>query len=121
MQLLLNSPVIVGALTVLSGIISVASKKPESTKRAEEDAKREKYDNEHKEILDISRNLDRHINNSKEPFRAQINAKLDMMSTMIEASLESQKSINTNIRMIDNRVSAVEEAIDELKDGKAGE
>lgn len=121
MQLLLNSPVIVGILTVLSGIISIASKKPESDKQAKKDAERKKYNDEHQEILDISRNLDRHINNSKEPFRAQINAKLDTMSTMIEASLEGQKSINTNIRMIDNRVSAVEEIVDELKDRKPDE
>lgn len=121
MQLLLNSPVIVGILTVLSGIISIASKKPKSAKQAKKDAERKKYDNEHQEILDISRNLDRHINNSKEPFRTQINAKLDTMSTMIEASLEGQKSINTNIRMIDNRVSAVEEIVDELKDRKPDE
>ena len=121
MTLLLNSPVIVGVLTFLSGVISIVSKKPVSKKKIDEEDRKQKYDDDHKELLSISRNLDRHINNSSVPFRAQINEKIDNLTTMVEASLEAQKSTNTSIKMIDGRVSTIEEKVDELERDRARE
>lgn len=121
MTLLLNSPVIVGVLTFLSGVISIVSKKPVSKKKIDEEDRKQKYDDDHKELMSISRNLDRHINNSGVPFRAQINEKIDNLTTMVEASLEAQKSANTSIKMIDGRVSTIEEKVDELERDRARE
>lgn len=121
MTLLLNSPVIVGVLTFLSGVISIVSKKPVSKKKIDEEDRKQKYDDDHKELLSISRNLDRHINNSSVPFRAQINEKIDNLTTMVEASLEAQKSTNTSIKMIDGRVSTIEEKVGELEHDRARE
>lgn len=121
MTLLLNSPVIVGVLTFLSGVISIVSKKPVSKKKIDEEDKKQKYDDDHKELMSISRNLDRHINNSGVPFRAQINEKIDNLTTMVEASLEAQKSTNTSIKMIDCRVSTIEEKMGELERDRARE
>lgn len=121
MTLLLNSPVIVGVLTFLSGVISIVSRKPVSKKKIDEEDRRQKYDDDHKELLSISRNLDRHINNSSVPFRAQINEKIDNLTTMVEASLEAQKSANTSIKMIDGRVSTIEEKMGELERDRARE
>lgn len=121
MTLLLNSPVIVGVLTLLSGVISIVSKKPVSKKKIDEEDKKQKYDDDHKELMSISRNLDRHINNSGVPFRAQINEKIDNLTTMVEASLEAQKSTNTSIKMIDGRVSTIEEKMGELERDRARE
>ena len=121
MTLLLNSPVIVGVLTFLSGVISIVSKKPVSKKKIDEEDRKQKYDDDHKELLSISRNLDRHINNSSVPFRAQINEKIDNLTTMVEASLEAQKSTNTSIKMIDGRVSTIEEKVGELERDRARE
>lgn len=119
MTIILNSPVIVGVLTFLSGVISIVSKKPSSEKQIEEDEKKHELDDDHKELLTISRNLDRHINNSSVPFRAQINDKIDNLTTMVEASLEAQKSTNTSIKMIDGRVSVIENKVDDLERGRA--
>lgn len=121
MTLLLNSPVIVGVLTFLSGVISIVSKKPVSKKKIDEEDRKQKYDDDHKELMSISRNLDRHINNSGVPFRAQINEKIDNLTTMVEASLEAQKSANTSIKMIDGRVSTIEEKMGELERDRARE
>ena len=121
MTLLLNSPVIVGVLTFLSGVISIVSRKPVSKKKIDEEDRKQKYDDDHKELLSISRNLDRHINNSSVPFRAQINEKIDNLTTMVEASLEAQKSANTSIKMIDGRVSTIEEKMGELERDRARE
>lgn len=121
MTLLLNSPVIVGVLTFLSGVISIVSKKPVSKKKIDEEDRKQKYDDDHKELMSISRNLDRHINNSAVPFRAQINEKIDNLTTMVEASLEAQKSANTSIKMIDGRVSTIEEKVGELERDRARE
>ena len=113
--LVLNSPVIVGLLAFISGIIPIISKKPESQKKIEKAAKDQKFDDEHQEMLMITRNLDRHINNNSTPFRAQINDKLDSLTTMVEASLEAQKSTNTSIKMIDTRVTTIESEVEGLK------
>ena len=121
MTLLLNSPVIVGVLTLLSGVISIVSKKPVSKKKIDEEDRKQKYDDDHKELMSISRNLDRHINNSSVPFRAQINEKIDNLTTVVEASLEAQKSTNTSIKMIDGRVSTIEEKMGELERDRARE
>lgn len=121
MTLLLNSPVIVGVLTFLSGVISIVSRKPVSKKKIDEEDRKQKYDDDHKELMSISRNLDRHINNSGVPFRAQINEKIDNLTTMVEASLEAQKSANTSIKMIDGRVSTIEEKMGELERDRARE
>lgn len=121
MTLLLNSPVIVGVLTFLSGVISIVSKKPVSKKKIDEEDRKQKYDDDHKELMSISRNLDRHINNSGVPFRAQINEKIDNLTTMVEASLEAQKSANTSIKMIDGRVSTIEEKMGEFERDRARE
>lgn len=105
----------------MSGVISIVSKKPVSKKKIDEEDRKQKYDDDHKELLSISRNLDRHINNSSVPFRAQINEKIDNLTTMVEASLEAQKSANTSIKMIDGRVSTIEEKVGELERDKARE
>lgn len=105
----------------MSGVISIVSKKPVSKKKIDEEDKKQKYDDDHKELMSISRNLDRHINNSGVPFRAQINEKIDNLTTMVEASLEAQKSTNTSIKMIDGRVSTIEEKMGELERDRARE
>lgn len=105
----------------MSGVISIVSKKPVSKKKIDEEDRKQKYDDDHKELMSISRNLDRHINNSAVPFRAQINEKIDNLTTMVEASLEAQKSANTSIKMIDGRVSTIEEKVGELERDRARE
>lgn len=123
---ILSSPVLVAVVGVASAVLSSRAKNSLSEKEAKDidmhDANAEKID----DIHSISKNLDRHINNSEEPFRKQMNDKLDLISTgmnsnqiAIESILESSKSTNTAVKSISNRIDLLEEKVEHLEEEKA--
>lgn len=115
-NLLMSSPVVVALITVGATFLTTRSKKPltdrDNAERKRQDDRDEKAD----EVYKISKNLDRHINNSDEPFRKQINDKLDAISVSISALTESIKSANMIISSLDDRIDSVESDVQILKE-----
>ena len=126
LNIILSSPVLVAIIGVISAVLSFRTKNFLSDKETKDidmhDANAKKID----DIHSISKNLDRHINNSEEPFRKQMNDKLDLISTemnsnqlAISSILESSKSTNTAVKSISNRIDLLEEKVDRLEEEKA--
>lgn len=125
LNVVLSSPVLVAVVGVASAVLTSRAQNYLSDKEAKDidmyNANAEKID----DIHSISKNLDRHINNSKEPFRKQMNDKLDLISTgmnsnqiAIESILENSKSMNTAIKSISSRIDLLEDKIECLEEEK---
>lgn len=126
LNIILSSPVLVAIIGVISAVLASKAKNSLSDKEAKDidmyDANAEKID----VIHSISKNLDRHINNSEEPFRKQMNDKLDLIASgmnsnqlAISSILESSKSTNTAVKSISNRIDLLEEKVEHLEEEKA--
>lgn len=126
LNIILSSPVLVAIIGVISAVLASRAKNSMSDKEAKDidmhDANAEKID----DIHSISKNLDRHINNSEEPFRKQMNDKLDLIASgmssnqlAISSILESSKSTNTAVKSISNRIDLLEEKVEHLEEEKA--
>lgn len=107
-NLLMSSPVIVALITVGATILASNSKRPLSDRLEKDRRDQEARDARSEEIYRINKNLDRHINNSEEPFRKQMNEKLDGITLSVSALTESVRSINTNISSLDDRMDRIE-------------
>lgn len=125
LNIVLSSPVLVAVVGVASAVLTSIAQNSLSDKEAKDidmhDANAEKID----DIHSISKNLDRHINNSEEPFRKQMNDKLDLISTgmnsnqiAIESILENSKSTNTAIKSISSRIDLLEDKVEHLEEEK---
>ena len=125
LNIILSSPVLVAIVGVISAVLSSRAKNFLSEKEDKyidmHDANVEKID----DIHSISKNLDRHINNSEEPFRKQMNDKLDLIASgmnsnqlAISSILESSKSTNTAVKSISNRIDLLEEKVEHLEEEK---
>lgn len=126
LNIILSSPVLVAIIGVISAVLASRAKNSLSDKEVKDidmyDANAEKID----DIHSISKNLDRHINNSEEPFRKQMNDKLDLIASgmssnqlAISSILESSKSTNTAVKSISNRIDLLEEKVEHLEEEKA--
>lgn len=126
LNIILSSPVLVAIIGVISAVLASRAKNSMSDKEAKDidmhDANAEKID----DIHSISKNLDRHINNSEEPFRKQMNDKLDLITSSMNSNrlaissiLESSKSTNTAVKSISNRIDLLEEKVEHLEEEKA--
>lgn len=126
LNIILSSPVLVAIVGVISAVLTSRAKNSLSDKEEKDidmhDANAEKID----DIHSISKNLDRHINNSEEPFRKQMNDKLDLIASgmssnqlAISSILESSKSTNTAVKSISNRIDLLEEKVEYLEEEKA--
>lgn len=126
LNIVLSSPVLVAIIGVISAVLASRAKNSMSDKEAKDidihDANAEKID----DIHSISKNLDRHINNSETPFRKQMNDKLDLIASgmssnqlAISSILESSKSTNTAVKSISNRIDLLEEKVEHLEEEKA--
>lgn len=126
LNIILSSPVLVAIVGVISAVLSSRAKNFLSEKEEKDidmhDANAEKID----DIHSISKNLDRHINNSEMPFRKQMNDKLDLIAAgmnsnqlAISSILESSKSTNTAVKSISNRIDLLEEKVEHLEEEKA--
>lgn len=126
LNIILSSPVLVAIVGVISAVLSSRAKNFLSEKEEKDidmhDANAEKID----DIHSISKNLDRHINNSEMPFREQMNDKLDLIAAgmnsnqlAISSILESSKSTNTAVKSISNRIDLLEEKVEHLEEEKA--
>lgn len=126
LNIILSSPVLVAIVGVISAVLTSRAKNVLSEKEEKDidmhDANAEKID----DIHSISKNLDRHINNSEEPFRKQMNDKLDLIASgmssnqlAISSILESSKSTNTAVKSISNRIDLLEEKVEYLEEEKA--
>lgn len=126
LNIILSSPVLVAIIGVISAVLASRAKNSLSDKEAKDidmhDTNAEKID----DIHSISKNLDRHINNSEEPFRKQMNDKLDLIASgmssnqlAISSILESSKSTNTAVKSISNRIDLLEEKVEHLEEEKA--
>lgn len=126
LNIILSSPVLVAIVGVISAVLSSRAKNFLSEKEEKDidmhDANAEKID----DIHSISKNLDRHINNSEMPFRKQMNDKLDLIAAgmnsnqlAISSILESSKSTNTAVKSINNRIDLLEEKVEHLEEEKA--
>ena len=125
LNIVLSSPVLVAIIGVISAVLASRAKNSLSDKEEKDidmhDANAEKID----DIHSISKNLDRHINNSEEPFRNQMNDKLDLIASgmssnqlAISSILESSKSTNTAVKSISNRIDLLEEKVEHLEEEK---
>lgn len=125
LNIILSSPVLVAIIGVISAVLASRAKNSLSDKEAKDidmhDTNTEKID----DIHSISKNLDRHINNSEEPFRKQMNDKLDLIASgmnsnqlAISSILESSKSTNTAVKSISNRIDLLEEKVECLEEEK---
>lgn len=126
LNIVLSSPVLVAIIGVISAVLASRVKNSMSDKETKDidmhDANTEKID----DIHSISKNLDRHINNSETPFRKQMNDKLDLIASgmssnqlAISSILESSKSTNTAVKSISNRIDLLEEKVEHLEEEKA--
>lgn len=126
LNIILSSPVLVAIVGVASAVLTSRAKNFLSDKEAKDiemhDANAEKIE----DIHSISKNLDRHINNSEMPFRKQMNDKLDLIASgmnsnqlAISSILESSKSTNTAVKSISNRIDLLEEKVEHLEEEKA--
>lgn len=126
LNIILSSPVLVAIVGVISAVLSSRAKNFLSEKEVKDidmhDANAEKID----DIHSISKNLDRHINNSEIPFRKQMNDKLDLIAASMNSNqlaissiLESSKSTNTAVKSISNRIDLLEEKVEHLEEEKA--
>ena len=126
LNIILSSPVLVAIIGVISAVLASRAKNSLSDKEAKDidmhDANAKKIE----DIHSISKNLDRHINNSEEPFRKQMNDKLDLIASgmssnqlAISSILESSKSTNTAVKSISNRIDLLEEKVEHLEEEKA--
>lgn len=126
LNIILSSPVLVAIIGVISAVLASRAKNSLSDKEAKDidmhDANAEKIN----DIHSISKNLDRHINNSEEPFRKQMNDKLDLIASgmnsnqlAISSILESSKSTNTAVKSISSRIDLLEEKVEHLEEEKA--
>ena len=126
LNIILSSPVLVAIIGVISAVLASRAKNSLSDKEAKDidmhDANAEKIE----DIHSISKNLDRHINNSEMPFRKQMNDKLDLIASgmnsnqlAISSILESSKSTNTAVKSISNRIDLLEEKVEHLEEEKA--
>ena len=115
LDLLLQSPVLVAVVGAIATLVTAFGHKPKADEaRADEDkqkAKDEKVD----EILQINKTLDKHINNSSEPLRKELNTKLDTITISLEAIGESVRSQNMNMSSISKRIDSLEGDVDNLK------
>lgn len=125
LNIVLSSPVLVAIIGVISAVLASRAKNSLSDKEVKDidmhDANAKKID----DIHSISKNLDRHINNSEEPFRKQMNDKLDLIASgmssnqlAISSILESSKSTNTAVKSISNRIDLLEEKVEHLEEEK---
>lgn len=126
LNIILSSPVLVAVVGVASAVLTSIAQNSMSDKEAKDidmhDANAEKID----DIHSISKNLDRHINNSEMPFREQMNDKLDLIASSMSSNqlaissiLESSKSTNTAVKSISNRIDLLEEKVEHLEEEKA--
>lgn len=126
LNIILSSPVLVAIVGVISAVLTSRAKNFLSEKEEKDidmhDANAEKID----AIHSISKNLDRHINNSEMPFRKQMNDKLDLIAASMNSNqlaissiLESSKSTNTAVKSISNRIDLLEEKVEHLEEEKA--
>lgn len=126
LNIVLSSPVLVAVVGVASAVLTSITQNSLSDKEAKDidmyDANAKKID----DIHSISKNLDRHINNSEEPFRKQMNDKLDLIASgmnsnqlAISSILESSKGTNTAVKSISNRIDLLEEKVEHLEEEKA--
>lgn len=125
LNIILSSPVLVAIIGVISAVLASRAKNSLSDKETKDidmhDANAEKIE----DIHSISKNLDRHINNSEEPFRKQMNDKLDLIASSMSSNqlaissiLESSKSTNTAVKSISNRIDLLEEKVEHLEEEK---
>lgn len=125
LNIILSSPVLVAIIGVISAVLASRAKNSLSDKEAKDidmhDTNTEKID----DIHSISKNLDRHINNSEEPFRKQMNDKLDLIASgmnsnqlAISSILESSKSTNTAVKSISSRIDLLEDKVECLEEEK---
>lgn len=126
LNIILSSPVLVAIIGVISAVLASRAKNSLSDKEEKDidmhDANAKKIE----DIHSISKNLDRHINNSETPFRKQMNDKLDLIASgmnsnqlAISSILESSKSTNTAVKSISSRIDLLEEKVEHLEEEKA--
>lgn len=125
---IMSSPVLIAAVGVISAFLARSSGTPSSDKKEAEDLEKKKSESKIDEIHEISKTLDRHINNSDTPFRQQINDKLDVItktsetnSKTIAAVMESVKSINMNVDSLARRIDSLEDDVEDLESGSREE
>ena len=125
LNIVLSSPVLVAVVGVASAVLTSRAKNVLSDEEAKDiemhDANAEKIE----DIHSISKNLDRHINNSEMPFRKQMNDKLDLIAAgmnsnqlAISSILESSKSTNTAVKSISSRIDLLEDKVEHLEEEK---
>lgn len=115
LNMLLQSPVIVAVVGVIATILTSISKKPKTDNVYNDDKTIQWHADRLDEMMQISRNLDRHINNNHTPMRTELNMKLDAISTSLEAITETTKSSNMNMQNISRRVDILEQDVSSLK------
>lgn len=125
LNIILSSPVLVAIIGVISVVLSSRAKNFLSEKEDKDIDRSEANMKKIDAIHSISENLDRHINNSEEPFRKQMNDKLDLIASgmnsnqlAISSILESSKSTNTAVKSISNRIDLLEEKVEHLEEEK---
>lgn len=115
LNIVLQSPVIVAVVGVIATILTSISKKPKTDNVYKDDKAMKRNADRLDEMMQISKNLDRHINNNHMPMRTELNMKLDAISSSLEAVTETTKSSNISMQNISRRVDILERDVSSLK------
>lgn len=116
----MQSPVLVAIVGSVAAVATAFGKKPitenEEAKTQKANDKQAKIDR----LLEINEHLNKHINNSSEPLRHELNKKLDTITDSIDLLSEATKGVNLNLSNLDRRITHIEEDVDTLsKDANA--
>lgn len=116
----MQSPVLVAIVGSVAAVATAFGKKPitenEEAKMQKANDKQAKIDR----LLEINEHLNKHINNSSEPLRHELNKKLDTITDSVDLLSEATKGVNLNLSNLDRRITHIEEDIDTLsKDANA--
>lgn len=115
LNILLQSPVIVAVVGMVATLVTAFGHKPKADEAKADADKQRVKDEKVDEILQINKTLDKHINNSSEPLRKELNTKLDTITMSLDAIGESVKSQNISMSSISKRVDLLEDNVDNLK------
>lgn len=115
LNILLQSPVIVAVVGMVATLVTAFGNKPKADEAKADADKQRVKDEKVDEILQINKTLDKHINNSSEPLRKELNTKLDTITMSLDAIGESVKSQNISMSSISKRVDLLEDNVDNLR------
>lgn len=115
LNILLQSPVIVAVVGMVATLVTAFGNKPKADEAKADADKQKAKDEKVDEILQINKTLDKHINNSSEPLRKELNTKLDTITMSLDAIGESVKSQNISMSSISKRVDLLEDNVDNLR------